>query len=180
MTKTYNKRKQTRARPLGEILAGNFSDVIAQRSGMTLDLINAWEDIAGEDFYACTWPEKILWPRHASDGANRFDVGTLVLACEGAKAVFLQHQNQEIIDRLNRFFGFEAITRIKIVQKPIPRRDRQKTKQRPLDEAEEQRLQTLLEAIEKGELRDRLEKLGRGVIRRNVSADNFCPNNRRN
>lgn len=132
---------------------------------MTLDLIAAWEEIAGPDFATCTRPEKIRWPRRASE-LDAFEPATLILACDGAKAVFLQHESGELLARLNLFFGFEAIARIKIVQKPVRPPHRPEPPRVDLTAAEEKRLGDRLRAIADPELRHRLEKFGRGVIAR--------------
>ena len=52
-----------------------------------------------------------------------FEPATLVIACEGFAALHVQHETGEIIGRVNAFLGFNAIGRIRIVQKPVtPRR----------------------------------------------------------
>ena len=48
-----------------------------------------------------------------------FEPAVLVIACEGVAALHLQHETGEIISRINAFFGFNAIGRIRIVQKPV-------------------------------------------------------------
>ena len=48
-----------------------------------------------------------------------FEPAVLVVACEGAAALHLQHETGEIISRVNAFLGFSAIGRIRIVQKPV-------------------------------------------------------------
>ena len=50
-----------------------------------------------------------------------FEPAVLVVACEGAAALHLQHETSEIIGRVNAFLGFSAIGRIRIVQKPVTR-----------------------------------------------------------
>ena len=43
----------------------------------------------------------------------------LTIACEGARALFLTHAQGELIQRINGFFGFHAVSQIRIVQKPV-------------------------------------------------------------
>ena len=41
--------------------------VLAKRAGINTLLLGSWDEIAGEDFADCTRPEKIAWPRRASE-----------------------------------------------------------------------------------------------------------------
>lgn len=136
---------------------------------MTLDLLAGWEDIVGPSYANCTLPEKIIWPKRASD-AEPFQPGSLIVACDGAKALFFQHETSQILERVNFFFGFEAITKIKLVQKPV-----QKTQPKPpatvrLTKDQQGRLEDHLNKIEDPVLRKKLEKFGRGVILKGNSA----------
>jgi hypothetical protein len=51
-------------------------------------------------------PESIRFP------AGRKGEGTLTLTVEGAHAPMLQHLGPMIIERVNRFFGYEAIAKV--------------------------------------------------------------------
>lgn len=158
--------ERTRARHVSEFATSILQEVIGRRTGMTMDLIAGWEDIVGPQYAGFTLPEKILWPKRASD-ADPFQPGTLVVACDGGKALFFQHETSQILERLNLFFGFVAIEKIKLVQKPVlksaPRRPRPKT----LNETERERLSSVLKQIDDPKLRQKLEKFGLGVIWRN-------------
>lgn len=155
---------KTGSNHLGDLISGVLSDVVARRTGMTLDLIAAWEDIAGPNYAHCTIAEKITWPRRIND-LDPFQPGILTVACDDTKAIYFQHETTQILERLNFFFGFEAIAKIKIVQKPVklPKKSNQKTPQ-ILSADQETRLAGMLENIDDPELRKRLEKFGRGVI----------------
>ena len=89
----------------------------------------------------------------------------LTIACEGARALFLMHQEAELISRVNSFFGFRAISQIRIVQKAVNIPPR-KPKARPLDAKEKNRLASMLAEVEDPRLRAALERLGTGVIGR--------------
>ena len=156
--------KKAAAKPIAELVPGILSETLARRTGMTLDLIAGWDDIAGPDYAPFTLPEKILWPRRASED-EPFEPATLVLACEGHHALFIQHAMPELIDRLNRFFGYGAISRIRMVQKPVNKpAPAAKRRNVQLTEDETRRLDEVLAHIEDEKLRSRLARFGRGVI----------------
>ena len=75
------------------------------------------------------------------------------------------HQEAELISRVNSFFGFRAISQIKIIQKAI-HVPSQKPKARPLDAREKSRLAGMLAEIEDPRLREALERMGTGVLAR--------------
>ena len=156
--------KKAAAKPIAELVPGILSETLARRTGMTLDLIAGWDEIAGPDHAPFTLPEKILWPRRASED-EPFEPATLVLACEGHHALFIQHAMPELIDRLNRFFGYGAISRIRMVQKPVNKpAPAAKRRNVQLTEDETRRLDEVLGHIEDEKLRSHLARFGRGVI----------------
>lgn len=175
-TKEYNQEEnsgkkiaakphwKTRTNHLADLMSNVLEDVVARKSGMTLDMIAAWDEIAGPNYAHCTKAEKIVWPRRSSD-LDPFEPGMLVVACDDAKAVFFQHESGQVIERLNQFFGFEAVAKIKIVQKPI----KQATKVRhkipdKLDDEKEAKLDGVLHHITDPVLREKIAKFGRGVM----------------
>ena len=157
-------RDHSRSRSVSEVLGRVLEPVIARRTGMTLDLYRAWPEICGEEFGRTTRPQKIDWPRRAHED-DPFKPATLVVACEPSAALFFQHEQPVILERVNRFFGFEAVERMRIVQKPVLEQQSHALKNKPgLSPQEELRLQELLGEVVDRNLREKLEKLGRGVI----------------
>lgn len=157
-------RRRRNARPMAELAAKVLAPVIARRAAMTVDLVTAWPDIAGEQHAAYTMPEKINWPRKASED-DPFSPGILVVRCDGARAVLIQHETSQLIERVNLFFGFHAIEKIRLIQKPVSRM-RQKSEQKlPQPDSESRKkLDAILERIEDPQLRASLEKMGLGVM----------------
>lgn len=164
-SKSINKRgKGFAPRSVAEIVGKVLEPVLARRAGMTLDLIRAWPEIVGEEFSETTRPEKIDWPRRANED-DPFKPAVLVVACENSAALFFQHEQAPVLERVNVFFGFEAIDRIRIVQKAVVKAKSGKIeKSVKVSTSDEARLMTMLEAIDDPELKERLIKLGQGII----------------
>jgi hypothetical protein len=152
---------------IAEVANGLIDPILARRAGINTLLLGAWDEIAGEQFAGCSRPEKIRWPRQdgPSETGGGFAPGQLTIACEGARALFMMHQQAELISRVNGFFGFQAIAQIRIVQKPV-HAQAPKPAARPLDSSEKRRLADMLADIEDPKLRQALERLGTGVIGR--------------
>ncbi|MGL4489465.1 MAG: DUF721 domain-containing protein [Rhizobiaceae bacterium] len=156
-------KKTTYFQPLGGSISKLLDPLLAKRSHVDAALALSWPDIAGEKLAGRTQPLKVTWPRRTSPD-DPFEPGTLTVACEGAVALDLQYQTSELINRINGFFGYSAIARIKIEQRAVDGFRPKKSKQAPtLDAAEKSQLLSIMSDIEDKELREALLRLGTSV-----------------
>lgn len=157
--------RKNRVVQLAEVANSLVDPILARRAGISTTLLAAWGEIAGPRFAAISRPERIRWSRSAADEepGGGFTPGQLTIACDGPGAVFLMHEERELVGRVNGFFGFPAVDKIRFVQKPVaPPKGRPKP--RPLDAIEKRRLAGILAEIEDPKLKQALERLGEGVI----------------
>jgi hypothetical protein len=163
------KRQGRYAVPVGDLATTILDPVMRKRAGRSTALLQCWDEIAGERRAANTRPERIAWPRRAHED-DPFEPATLIIACEGAAALRLQHQTAEIINRANAFLGFAAIGRIKIVQKkvvqtaPLEKPSLRAPSLRALTDGERARVASSVGPITNDALRASLERLGRSVL----------------
>jgi hypothetical protein len=157
------KRGNGNARPVSDLAVDVLDPLLRKRAGLTIGLVQSWEEIVGPRLAQSTRPEKIAWPRRLHED-DPFEPATLVIACEGVAALHLQHETGEVIARVNAFLGFAAIGRVRIVQKPVARPAPLRPVPRPLSEPEKRRVADLVDPIEDEELRRSLERLGRSVL----------------
>jgi hypothetical protein len=78
-------------------------------------LISQWEAVVGPEIGQFCLPDKIKWPQSAGETARKSG-GTLVLRASQGRALELQYQIPRIIERVNQFLGYGAITERKVVQ----------------------------------------------------------------
>ncbi len=79
-----------------------------------------WTAIVGPALAHFTRPEKIKWPRPVEDAEEAEAAGaTLVLRVDGARALEVQYRAAQIMEKINGFLGYRAITEIRLVQAPI-------------------------------------------------------------
>lgn len=150
--------------PVSDLASEILDPVLRKRAGISVGLVQSWEEIAGPRLARNTRPEKIQWPRRLHED-DPFEPAVLVIACEGAAALHLQHETGEIIGRVNSFLGFNAIGRIRIVQKPLSlNASAPKPRPRPLTDREKARLSGTVEKIEDAGLRASLERLGATIL----------------
>lgn len=149
--------------PLADMTAPLLDPVLRRRAGLNIQLLECWPEIVGEDTAEMSQPLKILWPKRAQEG-REFEPAVLVIACEGFAAMKIQHESGEIIQRINAFFGFAAIARLKIEQKPLYRQQQTVKRVPAINEAQKEQLETMTASIENSQLRQALFHLGVGVL----------------
>jgi hypothetical protein len=105
-----------RARAAGE-LVGAIGGVAFKRFGFVQSaIVSRWAEIVGERYAKVSSPESIRFPMGKKSG------GVLTLFVEGAHSPLLQHLAPLIIDRVNRFFGYEAVNKVVFRQGRAPAR----------------------------------------------------------
>lgn len=157
------KRKGGGAAPVSDLATAILDPVLRRRAGISLDLVQSWDEIVGARLAESTRPERIAWPRRRHED-DPFEPATLVVAAESAAALHLQHESAEIVARLNAFLGFAAIGRIRIVQKPVAIARPPRRTPRTLSAPERERLGRITGEVEDEGLRAALERLGASVM----------------
>jgi hypothetical protein len=123
-------------------------------------IISRWGEIVGERYARASTPESIRFP------LGKREQGTLTVVTGGAHAPMMQHVAPVILERVNRFFGYEAVVKVLIRQgdasrgvDPIARPDLANVE--PIEMGDD------LKGVGDPELRAVLESLARGVAANN-------------
>jgi len=148
------------ARRLDEVARKTLNDAFAKQGFASLELVTRWREIVGEEIAACSQPEKIRWPRGPERAAA--EPGTLVLRVEGPTALEIQQASNVVLERVNRFFGWRAVAKLRLRQAPLSRRPEPAALNVP-DPAATARLAAALPQIEDTKLRQALARLGASV-----------------
>ena len=102
--------RSCRARLAGD-LVGEVGGQSFRRFGFVQSsIVSRWPEIVGERYAKVSSPESIRFPTGRKGG------GSLTLLVEGAHAPLIQHLAPIIIERVNRFFGYEAVNRVNFKQ----------------------------------------------------------------
>jgi len=118
-------------------------------------LIADWAAIVGSAVATHTLPVRIRFP-----GTERRGGTLIVKVASGGFALELQHLEPLVIERINAYFGWKAVDRLRLIQGPLP-------EARPLPPPvppcgpEDAALDARLATIEDPELRAVLARLGR-------------------
>lgn len=153
------------AQPLADLTGALLSPAAKKRGFASVDLFAYWPDIVGPAYAEFTQPERLSWPRRLEDGGEAgFEPALLIVRCEGPRAILLQHEEPTIIERINAIFGYRAVAKLRIVQKPLEHLARPVVRQvEALPPDEEARLAADVAGIEDEGLKQALIRLGRAI-----------------
>lgn len=106
----YERPRGTATRPIGELMPDVGRTAFRKFGFVQSSVVTRWAEIVGERHARVCMPEAIRFPPgEKSDGI-------LELVVVPAHAPFISHVTPEIIDRVNRFFGYKAVARVKLRQ----------------------------------------------------------------
>lgn len=170
-----NKEKEIYAPRQGNGLNGFASAALPLvrrllgRKGMVAaDMLAMWEQIVGAETAAYTFPEKLEFPHGQRSG------GVLRLKVPGgAFALEVRHRERFVVEKINSYFGYNAVAGLKIVQdpgmrlRPIVHR-KPPSEQKSLVSAEEENyIIKLTGEVADAGLKAKLLSLGKRVFNRN-------------
>lgn len=99
-----------RPRAAGELI-GHVGGLAFRRFGfIQSSVVSRWAEIVGERYAKVSSPESIRFPAGKKSG------GVLSIVVQGAHAPLMQHLAPVILERVNRFFGYAAVTKLSFRQ----------------------------------------------------------------
>lgn len=108
--KPYRRPRGGEARAVSDLMPEIGRAAFRRFGFVQSSVVSRWDEIVGSRYAAVSAPEAIRFP------VGKKAEGTLELVVEGAHATMIQHVIPEIIERVNRFFGYTAIAKIKVRQ----------------------------------------------------------------
>jgi len=165
MAKSGGTTKKGAAEPPRSNRARAVSDMIPSVGGAAFrrfgfvqsSIVSRWSEIVGVRYARVSSPESIRFP------PGKRSAGVLNLVVEGAHAPMMQHVAPAIVERVNRFFGYEAVVRIQFRQGLVQVARAKSRAAPPSLRAIPAELGDSLRGIADPELRACLEALARGV-----------------
>jgi hypothetical protein len=155
-----NKQRYPRpARSLADLAQRFLAESFAKQGFAATELVTRWADIVGPEIAAHAEPIKIQWRR--DEGGEPAEPATLVLRVAGPAAIEIQHLSGVLIERVNRFFGWQAVGQIALRQAPLTRRERPALPK--ADAAAAARIASTLTEVADEDLRLALARLGAAV-----------------
>jgi hypothetical protein len=113
VAKLYRRPRGGEARAVSDLMPEIGRAAFRRFGFVQSSVVSRWDEIVGSRYAAVSAPELIRFP------IGKKADGTLELMVEGAHATMMQHVIPEIIERVNRFFGYGAVAHVKIRQGKI-------------------------------------------------------------
>jgi len=152
-------------------------NLLGKEGFATADIIADWQAVAGEKISECSVPLKIKFPRGKNQG------GTLhILVAGGGFVQYISYQKPVILEKVNQYFGYDAVSDLKIIPGLYTRKNNAESEQvnkqssfipadNDVDDSEStvpisETLKTVLDGMEDGDLKQHLLKLAKMYIKR--------------
>ena len=107
--KKYTKQRNRSIqglRSFKDTLPKNIKKVINKKGHIYSETLNNWKYIVGENLF------KVCYPKSFKN-SNRFGVSTLLIMVKRGHEVDLEYSKKEIIDKMNSFFGYLVVEKLK-------------------------------------------------------------------
>ena len=169
--KNAHECKRTNYEPLA--VAKNIrpliKELLGQKGIMQLEILSHWEDIVGSDLSCYSFPEKIEFRANLKNGG----IAHLIVP-SGAFALELQHREKQIIAKINTYFGYNAVSGIRIRQDGEfdfelcqPKNKKEKDKHLLVSDEEKKYIEEMSSEVKDSNLKEILIKLGYSVFNQN-------------
>ncbi len=107
-------KKYTKQRSVGiqglrsfkDTLPKNIKRVIDKKGHIYSETLNNWKYIVGENLFKFCYPKSFK-------NSNKFRVSTLSVMVKRGHEVDLEYSKKEIIDKMNSFFGYTVVEKLK-------------------------------------------------------------------
>ncbi len=140
--------------------------ILGRKAFVEADVIANWGEIVGEELAKLTKPIRIDFKKDERKGGVLY-----IEAASGALALELQQKSKIVLSKVNVFFGYEAVERLKIMQNLQIAKElslsSDNSEKKLVSEEEENYIRQQLKGINNQELRATLEKLGRAIVANN-------------
>lgn len=111
MTSEPTARRGRSFHRAGTALRRRISEAAAKRGFAEPDILLRWSEIVGAELAEQVRPVQISYGR-AAPGFG----ATLVVQVPGARATEIEHRAARIVERVNAFYGYRAVSRLKLTQ----------------------------------------------------------------
>lgn len=146
-------------KPIGRIVEKIANSTLKTKGFSSAKVMLEWDKIVGLDFAKFGYPEKVVFPYMKRSNA------TLYIVCSSAGSMFFEYQSPMIIDRINTYFGYKAISKLRyrvdqLVEKPTDKAYKKISVENTEISAS---IKKITENIDDEELRDLLNRLGSAI-----------------
>jgi len=122
---TAPTRARLHARAVGAFVPKLTRKAFEKYGFSAATLLTDWDAIVGAEIAGFAAPERLKWPRdvrireEVEAGAEGRPGAMLILRVDPARALEAQYKSQQILERINGYFGYRAIAALRLLQAPL-------------------------------------------------------------
>ena len=95
-------------RSFKDTLPKNVKKIINKKGHIYSETLNNWKYIVGDELFQICYPKSFK-------NSNKFGVSTLQVMVKRGHEIDLEYSKKQIIDKMNNFFGYLVIEKIKFI-----------------------------------------------------------------
>jgi hypothetical protein len=111
-------------RSFRDTLPKNIKKIIKKKGHIFSETLNNWKYLVGNEIFQICYPKSFK-------NSNKFGVNTLHVMVKRGHEIDLEYSKKEIIDKMNSFFGYTVVEKLKFISF-----DDAQTKFKKIDEIE--------------------------------------------
>ena len=95
-------------RSFKDTLPKNIKKIIKKKGHIFSETLNNWKYIVGDELFQTCYPKLFK-------NSNKFGVSTLQVMVKRGHEIDLEYSKKQIIDKMNSFFGYAVVERLKSI-----------------------------------------------------------------
>ena len=95
-------------RSFKDTLPKNIKKIIKKKGHIFSETLNNWKYIVGDKLFQICYPKSFK-------NSNKFGVSTLQVMVKRGHEVDLEYSKKEIMDKMNSFFGYNVVEKLKFI-----------------------------------------------------------------
>ena len=95
-------------RSFKDTLPTNIKKIIKKKGHIFSETLNNWKYIVGNEIFQICYPKSFK-------NSNKFGVSTLLVMVKRGQEVDLEYSKKHIIDKMNSYFGYAVVEKLKLV-----------------------------------------------------------------
>ena len=95
-------------RSFKDTLPKNIKKIIKKKGHIFSETLNNWKYIVGNEIFQICYPKSFK-------NSNKFGVSTLHVMVKRGHEIDLEYSKKEIIDKMNSFFGYAVVEKLKFI-----------------------------------------------------------------
>ena len=95
-------------RSFKDTLPTNIKKIIKKKGHIFSETLNNWKYLVGDDLFQICYPKSFK-------NSNKFGISTLQVMVKRGNEIDLEYSKKEIIDKINNFFGYLVVEKLKLV-----------------------------------------------------------------